>query len=169
MSRWKYQFSYDYWSQASWTSPAFSWAIPFWERGLLLWSNAWVIPLGLLRNAGNLAHGLPPAQYPSNTKAVLIRANVLNQWLSSFFFPSWRTPPAQPSSPRTWPWWSMVATADSVPAWSTCSRGHSGTQKPTSWQGSTRLCSKSACREALVRNGWRRYHRQIANNLNQGL
>ena len=31
MSRWKYQFSYDHWSQASWAQPVFIWVTPFWR------------------------------------------------------------------------------------------------------------------------------------------
>ena len=55
MSRWKFQFSFKYWSQASWAQPGFSWIIPSEEWWMLLWSNQGVKLTGLLNETWNSA------------------------------------------------------------------------------------------------------------------
>ena len=54
MSRWKYQFSYDHWRQASWAQPVFRWVELSGEWWELLLSNLGVKPTWLLRETGNL-------------------------------------------------------------------------------------------------------------------
>ena len=58
MSRRKYQFWYDLWSQASWAQPVLSWMIPYGELGVLLQSNQGLKPTWLLRETGIWPEGL---------------------------------------------------------------------------------------------------------------
>ena len=53
MSRWKYQFSFDHWSQTSWAQPVFRWIKLSDEWWVLLLSNLGVKPTGLLGEKGN--------------------------------------------------------------------------------------------------------------------
>ena len=63
-SRWKYQFLYDHWSQASWAQPVFRWITLSEEWWVLLQGNQGVKPKWLLRKTGNSAseadHRIPP-------------------------------------------------------------------------------------------------------------
>ena len=60
MSRWRYQFSNDHWSQSSWAQPVPSWIIPSGECGVLPLSNLGVKPIWLLRETGNASQGADP-------------------------------------------------------------------------------------------------------------
>ena len=64
MSRWKYQFSYDRWSQASWAQPVFRWIKLSGDRWVPLSSNQGVKPTGLLRETGNWALEADPRIHP---------------------------------------------------------------------------------------------------------
>ena len=68
MSRRKYQFSYDHWSQTSWAQPAFRWVKLSGEWGVLLKSNLGVKPTWLLRETGNSAPEADPRIPPNQKK-----------------------------------------------------------------------------------------------------
>ena len=74
MSRWKYQFSYDHWSQASWAQPVFRWVKLSGEWWVLLLSNLGVKLTWLLRETGNSALEADPRFPP--TKKLLDLAGV---------------------------------------------------------------------------------------------
>ena len=75
-SRWKYQFSYDHWSQASLAQPAFRWVKLFGEWWVLLLSNLGVKPTWLLRETGNSAPEADP-RIPPNKQT--------KKWWQPFF------------------------------------------------------------------------------------
>ena len=70
MSRWKYQFSWDHWSQTSWAQPVLSWMILTEESGVLLQSNQDIKAVWLLRETENLALEADPIIPPNLNKSI---------------------------------------------------------------------------------------------------
>ena len=79
MSRWKYQFSYDHWSQASWAQPVFRWVKLSGEWWVLLYSNLGVKPTRLLRETGNSALEADPRIPPNQKKHIFLNLCVCTQ------------------------------------------------------------------------------------------
>ena len=73
MSRWKYQFSYNHWSQPSWAQPVFRWVKLSGEWGVLLYSNLDIKPTWLLSETGNLAIKADPRVPQNQKKSLLMR------------------------------------------------------------------------------------------------
>ena len=69
MSWWKYQFSYDDWSKASWAQPVFRWVKLYGVWRVLLWNNLVIKPTLLLGEPGNSAFEADP-RIPPNQKNI---------------------------------------------------------------------------------------------------
>ena len=79
LSRWKYQFSYNHWSQASWSQPVFRWVKLSGEWWVLVYSELGVKPPWLLREMGNSAPEADP-RIPSKQKKRIYLSFLSTGW-----------------------------------------------------------------------------------------